>query len=141
VAEPIIIEQVLNASAEKVWNAISDRDQMSQWYFDLEKFKPEVGFEFQFEGGPDNRKYLHKCKVTTVVPQKKLAYSWRYEGYPGNSEVTFELFAKNNQTLLNLTHSGLESFPASNPDFKKENFVEGWRQIIGTSLKKFIENA
>ncbi|MCL4540124.1 MAG: hypothetical protein M1378_11115 [Bacteroidetes bacterium] len=31
-----------------------------------------------------------------MVPQKKLAYSWRYEGHEGNSRVTFELFPKGN---------------------------------------------
>jgi hypothetical protein len=32
----------------------------------------------------------------------------------------------------------LETFPA-NPDFAKENFSKGWNQIIGTSLKEFLE--
>jgi hypothetical protein len=43
------------------------------------------------------------------------------------------------QTHLKLTHEGLETFPADNPDFAKGNFVEGWNWIIGTSLKEFLE--
>jgi hypothetical protein len=35
---------------------------------------------------------------------------------------------------------GLETFPASNPDLAKENFVEGWTHIVGKALKEFIEN-
>src|SRR4051812_17953320 len=90
--EPIVIERTLNAPATKVWQAITDADQMRQWYFNLPEFKPEVGFEFQFEGGPDDRKYLHLCKITEVIPGKKLTHSWRYGGLAGNSFVTFELF-------------------------------------------------
>ena len=59
----------------------------------------------------------------------------------GNSFVTFELFVEGSKTRLKLTHEGLDTFPKSNPDLAKENFVEGWTSIIGTSLKKFLENA
>jgi uncharacterized protein YndB with AHSA1/START domain len=137
--EPFIIERTYNAPAHKVWEAITNKDQMRQWYFDLADFRAEPGFEFQFEGGPDDRKYLHKCRVTEVVPGKKLQYSWRYEGYEGNSFVTFELFPEGDKTRLKLTHEGLETFPMNNPDFAKKNFMEGWNQIIGTSLKDFVE--
>ena len=48
---------------------------MKQWYFDLSEFKPEPGFEFQFYGeGHKGEKYLHLCKVTDVVPEKRLRY-------------------------------------------------------------------
>jgi uncharacterized protein YndB with AHSA1/START domain len=137
--EPIVVERTYNAPVEKVWKAITDKDQMKQWYFDLSDFKAEPGFEFQFEGGEDDRRYLHLCKITEVVDRQKLAYSWRYDGYEGNSFVTFELFPEGDKTRLRLTHTGLETFPQNNTDFAKENFVEGWTQIIGTSLKEFVE--
>lgn len=137
--EPFMIERTFNAPIEKVWKAITDKYQMKQWYFDIEKFKPEVGFEFQFEGGKEDKCYLHLCKITEVVAGKKLTYSWRYDGYEGNSFVTFELFAEGDKTRLKLTHEGLETFLMSNTDFAKENFAEGWTQIIGSSLKDFVE--
>src|SRR5215217_5000827 len=96
--EPFIIERTFNAPVEKVWKAITDKDQMKQWYFDLEKFIPEVGFEFQFTGGTEEKSYLHLCKITEVVVGKKLTYSWRYEGYEGISFVTFELFDEGGKT-------------------------------------------
>jgi uncharacterized protein YndB with AHSA1/START domain len=137
--EPLIVERTYNAPANRVWNAITDLDQMRQWYFKLAAFKPEIGFEFQFEGGPKGGPtYLHKCRVTEVVPGKKLQYSWRYEGYEGNSFVTFELFPEGDNTRLKLTHEGLETL-AANPDFGKENFEKGWTSIIGTNLKNFVE--
>jgi uncharacterized protein YndB with AHSA1/START domain len=136
---PFTIERTYNASIDAVWQAITDKNKMKQWYFDLPEFKPEVGFEFSFTGGPENRTYLHLCKITEVIAGKKLTYSWRYDGYEGNSFVTFELFPEGNKTRLKLTHKGLETFPASNPDLAKENFVAGWEQIIGISLKEFLE--
>jgi uncharacterized protein YndB with AHSA1/START domain len=137
--EPIVIERVYNAPVEKVWQAITDKEQMKLWYFELTEFKPEVGFEFEFTGGTPEKSYLHLCKITEVIANRKLQYSWRYNGYEGNSFVTFELFPEGNKTRLKLTHEGLETFPSSNTDFAKENFVAGWTEIIGTNLKEFAE--
>jgi uncharacterized protein YndB with AHSA1/START domain len=140
--EPFVIEKTFNASVEKVWKAITNKEDMKQWYFDLAEFKPEVGFEFQFEGGDECKRYLHLCKITEVITNKKLTYSWRYDGFPGNSFVTFELFPEGHKTRLKLTHEGLESFAASNnPDLDKKNFAEGWNSIIGKSLAEFLEKA
>ncbi len=137
--EPFLIERTLNAPVERVWKAITDKDEMKQWYFDIAEFEPEVGFEFKFTAGNEGRKYVHLGKITEVIPKKKLSYSWRYEGYEGNSFVTFELFAGGDTTRLKLTHEGLKTFPMNNPDFAAESFAEGWSYIIGTSLKDFME--
>jgi len=138
--EPIVIERVFNAPINKVWDAISNKDEMKKWYFDLAAFKPEVGFEFSFTAGGNGKEFVHLCKVTEAIPGKKLSYDWRYEGHEGNSNVTFELFAEGEKTKLKLTHIGLETFPATKDnDFGKENFVAGWTHIIHTSLKDFLE--
>ncbi|MEO6719532.1 MAG: SRPBCC domain-containing protein, partial [Ferruginibacter sp.] len=107
---PIVLERTFNAPAAKVWKAITDNTEMKKWYFDLEEFKAEPGFEFQFYGGTDEHKYLHLCRVTEVEPGKKLTYSWKYDGYPGESFVTFEIFEEGDKTKLVLTHKGLETF-------------------------------
>ena len=109
--EPLVIERTFEAPVASVWKALTISEQMKQWYFDIKDFKAEVGFEFQFDVQHEGMKYLHRCKITQVIPGKKLAYSWRYEGYEGDSTVTFELFADGNKTRLKLTHAGLENFP------------------------------
>lgn len=136
--EPFVIERTYNASAARVWQAITDKEQMKQWYFDLDAFRPEAGFEFRFYGGTEDCNYLHLCRVTEVVPGRKLTYSWRYDGYEGNSFVTFELFPEGEKTRLRLTHTGLESFP-EHPDFRRESFAAGWNAIIGRSLPGFLD--
>lgn len=138
VKEAVIVERTFNAPVEKVWKAITEREQMKQWYFELAAFKAEVGFEFQFEGGKDDRVYLHLCRVTEVIPNKKLTYSWRYDQFEGNSFVTFELSPQGNQTKLKLTHEGLETFPTNNPDFDRKNFAEGWNHILNKSLVDYL---
>jgi uncharacterized protein YndB with AHSA1/START domain len=136
---PIVKEVTVNAAPARVWKAITDNDEMKKWYFDIKKFEPVVGFEFSFTGqGKEGEIYLHLCRITEVVPGKKLSYTWKYEGYPGESRVTFELFPEDNKTRIKLTHEGLDTFP-DDPAFAKENFEAGWNAIIGTNLKEFVE--
>ncbi|MEQ8413396.1 MAG: SRPBCC domain-containing protein [Imperialibacter sp.] len=136
---PFTIEKTYKAPTKKVWEAITDKDKMKVWYFNLAEFKAEVGFEFQFKGGPPEKQYLHICEVTEVIKEKKLTHSWRYDGEPGISYVTWELFDQGSSTLLRLTHSNLESFNSGNPDLVPENFAAGWTDIVGRSLREYLE--
>jgi uncharacterized protein YndB with AHSA1/START domain len=136
----IYLERLFNADVKKVWSALTDKNEMKLWYFDLKEFKPEVGFVFQFTGGPSPEKqYLHICEITELIPEKKLTYSWRYDGYSGISYVSFELFPQDNKTLLKLTHKDIGTFPSDNADLSITNFEAGWDSIINTSLKNYLE--
>ena len=75
-----------------------------------------------------------------MIPQKKIAYTWRYKGEPGDSLVTFELFDIGDKTRVKLTHTGIETFPKT-PAYARKNFETGWTAIIGTELKQFVEKA
>ncbi len=75
----VIKEKTFNAPIEKVWKALTDKNQMKEWYFDIPDFKPEVGFEFQFLAGHTDKKWLHLCKITEIIEGRKIAYSWRYD--------------------------------------------------------------
>jgi uncharacterized protein YndB with AHSA1/START domain len=139
-AEPIVKDVVLNAPASKVWAAITDKNKMKEWYFDIPDFKPEVGCEFNFTAGGPDMLYVHLCKVLEVIPDKKLVHSWRYEGYEGDSIVTWELFEQGNTTRVVLTHTGLETFPDIKA-FAKENFIKGWTDIVTKNLPNYISKA
>ena len=139
-AEAVIVERTLNAPVTRVWNALTDVDQMREWYFDLKEFKPEVGFQFEFVVEHEGTIYHHLCRVTEVIAQKKIAYTWRYKGEPGDSLVTIELFAEGDNTRLKLTHTGIETFPKILA-YARKNFEQGWTAIIGTELKQFVEQS
>lgn len=137
----VIVERIFNAPRAHLWKALTERDLMKQWYFDLAEFEPKVGFKFEFFGGHEEGiQYKHLCEITEVIPDEKLTYSWAYEGYQGKTYVTFELFDEQGNTRLKLTHKGFETFPADNPDFALGNFEEGWNEILNQSLKSFIDN-
>jgi len=136
---PLIQEFFYNSPTEKVWQALIDTDQMRKWYFpQLQNFKPHVGYKFQFDD--KNSEYQKEWIVTKVTEGKTLAHSWAYKGYPGSSEVIFDLFAEGGNTRLRVSQSNLESFPA-HPHFKRERFEWGWNNLLGQNLKHLVENS
>lgn len=134
---PFVLKQTYDAPIEKVWRALTTTNHMREWYFpQLENFEPVVGFVFAFTA--DNSRYQKHWRVTQVVAGRKFAHSWAYNGYPGSSEVTFELEQDGGATRLLLTHTGLASFPQG-PHFARHRFENGWQQILGSNLKQYLE--
>jgi uncharacterized protein YndB with AHSA1/START domain len=136
-AAPLVKEVILDAPASRVWQALTDKDELKQWCFEMEAFKPEEGFEFQFYGEKDGDKFLHLCKVLEVEVEKKMKWLWSYENIPDDTYVTFELFPQGDKTKLRLTHEGLEKLPQDG-NYAKTNFVEGWNAILGDLLPQHL---
>jgi uncharacterized protein YndB with AHSA1/START domain len=136
---PIIVEEKFEKPLEFVWMAITEIDRMREWFFEtIPCFKPEVGFEVEFDVDAGERMFLHQWKITRVIPNQLIEYNWKYGGYAGDSFVTFELEPENNITKLELTHTVTESFPNEVPEFKRESGLAGWKYFIKTRLKEYL---
>lgn len=136
---PIVVAATYDAPVSRVWKALTDAGEMKNWYFDIPDFKPEKGFKFSFSAGDDKTQYLHLCEVQEAIPNEKLSYTWAYEGYGGETLVTFHLQDEVVKTMIKLTHEGVETFPQDNPSFRRDSFVAGWTEIIGENLKNYVE--
>lgn len=137
---PIIVQYKINAPAEKVWKALTNKNEMKSWYFDIQDFEPEVGKVFNFyEPGGEN-KYRHQCEILEIISNEKLKHTWSYPDFSDQkTTVTWELLAEEDGTLVILTHEGIENFKDLGEGFSRENFTGGWNSIVGQSLKEYVE--
>jgi uncharacterized protein YndB with AHSA1/START domain len=134
---PLVKEFYYDVPMEEVWRALTTKEEMKRWYFpQLQNFEPVVGFEFQFQ--KDGAEYQKEWKVTKVITGKTFAHTWAYKGYPGTSEVQFDLFPEEDRTRLKVTQTGLEHFP-NHPHFKRERFERGWDQLLERNLRRLLE--
>jgi uncharacterized protein YndB with AHSA1/START domain len=137
---PVIVEELIHASAEAVWIALTDVTEMRKWYFpNIPDFRAEVGFETLFLVTNEGRKFPHRWKVTEVVRNARLVYDWSFDGYPGDSFVVFELSPEGDSTRLTVTATVREDFPDEIPEFRRESCVGGWEYFIQQSLKAHLE--
>ena len=137
---PIIVEQVFYLPKEKVWAAITEHEQMVQWFFDnVDSFQPEIGFYTKFVTKVEDRKYTHQWKITDVVPGEKITYHWSYQEYPeAAGQVDFELTEQDGKTTLRLTNTILEDFPENIPEFNRQACIGGWEYFIRQQLKDYL---
>lgn len=88
------------------------------------------------EGFP---RLLLEWTVTEVETGRTLSHSWSYHGYRGASEVTFDVFPAGRKTKLEVTHTGLETFP-NQPRFKRARFDARWDALLGENLRRLLEH-
>ena len=139
--ENVKVSVKVNAPVDKVWNALTDKEQIKNWYFDIPDFELKEGNAFNFYEPGEERKFHHHCEIAEVVPQEKLKHSWTYPDISKEKTlVKWELKPESEGTVVTLTHKGLENFHHLGEDFYPESFQKGWEEIIGKSLKGFVEN-
>jgi len=137
----IIVEQTYNAPIEKVWNALTRKDQMNKWYFQqIETFNAEPGFETQFTLEHEGRAFTHIWKVTEVKFLEKIKTNWRFGEYEGDSFVTFELKPLNEGTALKVIVEVTADFPDGIKEFTRESCSGGWKYFNEESLLDYLSS-
>lgn len=138
---PLIVEQTYNTSIDKVWAAITEVEQMREWYFkDIPEFAPKVGFQTEFDVKAPSRIFRHLWTIIEAEPLHRISYKWHYADCPGLAYVTFELTdLGEGNTRCRLINSVVESFPDTYPEFKRESAQGGWEYFLWEALMNFLE--
>ena len=128
----------IKESASRVWEALTQKDKMKEWYFDIPDFELKVDSVFNFyEPGGEN-KFHHQCVIREIVPNETFSHTWTYpELSKGESVVTWLLTEKNGGTDVTLQHEGTENFADGGADFAPENYQVGWDGFMA-ALRNYV---
>lgn len=125
----------IDASTESVFKALSDSEEITQWFPDVAVLEPTVGGRVKFSFLKDSEKgkmkmpkdFINEGKILEFIPNKKLVHTWKWIEFSDVPEttVTWDLEKiSDNKTRLTLTHSGFtgnEEGPGS-----LEEHSKGW---------------
>lgn len=137
----ITVQQAICAPTEKVWQALTDPNEMKKWYFDMPDFAAVPGHVFSFEAGSEDQKYYHELEILEVDPNKKLVHTWTYpELSQAVTTVEWTLEDSDGATLVTLKHSGVSAFSGLGKDFRQQSFENGWQEIVTKMLRNHAEN-
>ena len=77
--ESIVVERILNAPVEHVWQAFTDPELLKRWFAKEAKVVAERGgpYELFWEPANPERNSTLGCRVTHAEPQRWLAFTWR----------------------------------------------------------------
>lgn len=142
----IVREIDIAAPAAKVFAALTEPEQLVQWWGDettyhVTKMERDlrVGGKWRSTGiGTSGEPFAVEGEYREIDPPHVLVYTWRYDwgerGKLDETVVRFDLHERAGQTHLRVTHSGF----ADPTD--KSNHDGGWIRVLGW-LSQFVEQS
>lgn len=128
----------INASAEKIWKALTTKEQMKEWYFDIPDFKLEEKSVFNFFETGETKEYHHQCEILEIIEHEKFVHTWTHPSHSkGTSTLSWILENNEKGVLIHLKHEGIEQFEDAGPAFSEANFEMGWKNIL-MMLKLYV---
>lgn len=102
--EVVIHEVVYPYPPERVWEALTSSDALSDWLMP-NNFQPRVGHRFTFLARTRyGSSEAIECQVVEAEKPYRLVYTWRSDPSLPTTLVTWELEPAGNGTRLRLTH-------------------------------------
>lgn len=117
----------INASIDKVWDALVNPNIIDKWGGGPAKMSDRKGFEFELWGGDIYGKNIE------VVKNKKLVQEWFSGKWNKPSIVTFLLSFSGNKTTVELIHTDI-------PDNEADDISKGWKDYYMIPLKQLVES-
>lgn len=114
----------IDAPPERVFAALVERDQLERWIATKATVEQRVGgrYDLGWDHGP--------VEIVELVPDERLAYSWRWNDE--ETVVRWELEGSGGRTRLTVVHSGFGD-PRD-----AEGYRLGWQAFLA-SLRRFVE--
>jgi uncharacterized protein YndB with AHSA1/START domain len=128
--ESIAVERELEiaASAETIWELLTDEEQATRWMGREASFDLRPGGSYRVEVIPGN---VASGEFLEVDPPRRLAFSWGWEAGsasslpPGSTVVEFDLTPSDVGTLLRFRHRDLPSSDSA------DSHAHGWDHYLG----------
>jgi len=128
VSDTITKTKWFNQPIDKVWKAITENDQVSQWLVPT-NFKAEVGFQYALQD-PKNECNVVTGKVLKASPYE-LVYSWINEEVKNvETTVSWTLEEEKGGTLLKMTHSGIAQYQEEDRAKMIDSYTAGWNRCF-----------
>jgi uncharacterized protein YndB with AHSA1/START domain len=137
----------INASASKVWDALTNPEKTKIYMFGCETVSDwTVGSKLLWSGIYEDKEMVFvKGHIIEIEPTTKLVYSTfdpnsTIEDIPENYlNVTYELIENNGVTTLNVTQGDYSKVADGERRYKESsNNGEGWNPIL-VEIKKLVE--
>lgn len=130
---------VINAPAEKVWEALTEPELIKEYLFGTEVESDwKVGSSITYRGEWEGKPYEDHGKIVELQPNKILkasywtAFSGREDKPENYDMVTYELKEENGQTMLSVSQEN--NFSQEEADRSAKN----WASVL-ENIKKMLE--
>jgi uncharacterized protein YndB with AHSA1/START domain len=102
----VVVDEVLPHPVEAVWEALTDREAISDWLMQTAEFEPVVGTRFRMRTRNLSPDGWVRAEVTELEPPRRMVWAWSVDEHAPPTTVTFELAPHDDGTRVRLTHEG-----------------------------------
>ena len=135
-ADTIVKEISIDAPAAKIFSALTEPDQLTQWWGEEGKYHVEqmeadvrVGGRWRTTGtSSDGRPFAVEGVYREIDPPRVLVYTWAHdwgENDAAQTLVRFDLTERGGSTLVKVTHSGFADSQS------RDDHDRGWTVVLG----------
>lgn len=128
---------VFNHQIDKVWNAISKAEEISEWFIKAD-FKAEKGHKYTFTAEPNEKGCTVISGEVKHANPYNLVYTWIVADTKVETTVSWLLEPTQDGTKLTLEHSGITNYAGETAVAMFESFNGGWDNCI-TGLTSYLK--
>lgn len=140
--EQIELKITVRAGTGEVWHALTDSDELENWWGDGIKIEPKVGGQFREKWEDDEgQSQVASGKVLELKNKKLIRFTWTEKNWPKGAmtECVFEITeAGPGKSTLIVRHSGWETLPTSLRVKTLKDFKTGWTYHL-KELKEYLD--
>ena len=129
----------ISAPASRVWEALTNPELIKKYLFGTQAVSDwKEGSSLEFKGEWEGKKYLDKGIILKSEPEKLFQYTYlssfsNLPDLPENySNVTYELYEENGETILNVKQENVANEAA------RQHSQKNWEYVLKT-LKELLE--
>lgn len=141
-SKSIELSITVHATAPEIWGALTDHDELENWWSEDVQIEPRVGGIFREAWEDDDGKsQLAMGKVLVVQKNKEITFTWKEKAWPAsaNTQCTFRIEDKKTQRVLHILHEGWDSLPEAQRKKTMEDFTLGWKFHL-KELKSYLDD-
>lgn len=138
-----IIEQSISVNVNTIvlWHALTDTDELENWWGDSVKIESKVGGKFQEKWEDDDGKaQMATGQVLKLKKNQEIVFSWKERSWPkeANTECSFFIEGKDEKSTLTVRHTGWETLPEDIRSSIMKDFKVGWTYHL-KELKSYLD--
>lgn len=139
-----IIEESIKvrATAAEIWGALTDQDELENWWSEDVTIEPKVGGKFREAWEDDSgKKQLASGKITAVKAKQSITFTWTEKDWPKEAvtECTITIQDDKSQRIVTVLHQGWNALPEGKRAQIIKDFTVGWKYHL-KELKAYLDD-
>lgn len=133
----IVKELTVEATPQRVWNALTQQEEIACWWTDDLNATPEIGSLAEFRFSPPGQgTFVIQFEVAELIQDKKVHWITRQgptTGHWAGTSVTWQLEPAHNGTRVVFNHNGFAQAD------RRYEITQSWWEHFLVSLKPYLE--